>query len=1444
MSKKTSLILVIAFCLPWMNGWALEQKDGTCQIGSAEDLNAFAEQVNNGQTALNAVLIADVVCPAGHAMIGTSDHRYEGVFDGQGHTITVSIAGDEESLALFRYVNHKGVVKNLVVDGTVATSQKYAGGIVANHYGLLANCVSKVSITSTVDGDGTHGGLAALGFMGGEVVNCLSLAKIEGAATTNCGGIIGWMDGRAVVENNLTIAELDLLTVEGSQHVARNPGNIRGGFNNLYLADGWEDNDAKAVTEEQLKSGAVCFMLNSDQTKIQWTQTLGEDEYPMPFKTGKQVFASQAANCQGVAPAGTTFNNESGAECAKHDILSGHCQNEGCGFWDPFFCEMDAEGFWLLKSAEDMDWFAELHNYGGEYSSARLMADVDYSDRPRFLNRSNWYSGEFDGMGHTVTIDFVDSGETNNALFPIVAGTHISNLTVKGTINTGNKFAAGLVGSTKGEASTPSTFDHIITDVDIYSTVSGDGTHGGLVGVTDGVITATNCLALGDIVGAETNCCGGLIGWCSQATNLTNCAFAVELRIGELGSNTIGRYPDNLNLVNVAYVNPFADIPAKARQLSPEAVTNGDLAWALNGERFWDVTWYQTLEEDEHPVFDPTHGIVYRFGEVGGCVIGDQVGQMRKDLIEQELAYIQNPELVAQVSLKENYEAAVNAIGSINTMAEMQKVYVALMGEKQVVQTSADVYKKYIDKVAELLAYVENYPGFKDEDFDMLSTYFESSEEPSEAFPNGTAAYIIENALLGNEEIEAEIHFADDLVNAAIANGCAPGSEVTRFLTNPDLTDGCNGWEGVVGTAKTFTLSDGKVYGAGESWSANPMDMHQSVWLPKQGYYLFMMNGAYRPANDYSTYSHGAKIYANGNGVFLPTVLECIQPAEGAEDGVTCNITGEVADQPIYEDPADASSTLLGYAMHGHLSIAVGIRAGRAINSIIAEVGDDNMLTVGVCNPHGYYTAEEWTGFGNARLIYLGEDLENEVAKAALAQTLQGMMDRANTILNLYTFKSGDSYALYPNCDKALMDELRSLVEKAASETVPAGQYELIKQISALFDSIYDCRMAYSELYTKALRVEEVVNRYDAMLDESVKKELLNEVVAAYEAYENGSFTAEEARAALLDIKAPGLSKESPLVITTPEALQALHDLFVPAQMNYVALGADIDMSGVNDWKPLSENNTEGGYPIVDFDGRNHVIRNLRADMADMWYNGLFGVLCGNVRNLGVENAYVVSNASGDGILGGYLNHSTYNKPCYIENVWVTGKLIVNSGYCGGMFGNVAAESHFNNCYVNVDIETTASLAGGIIGRVRGMVDMKNVYAAGSMNQGGGIIGGGQQATTPPCTYQNVAVWNNTDRNFGTTAEADQLSGISYYDGSNFAELQKTVVAWDSNIWYCDMAEGSYPVLKDFATGLQNVKSAPKDGSKLVYDLMGRRIVGDKLQKGLYIIDGQKVMVK
>ena len=324
---------------------------------------------------------------------------------------------------------------------------------------------------------------------------------------------------------------------------------------------------------------------------------------------------------------------------------------------------------------------------------------------------------------------------------------------------------------------------------------------------------------------------------------------------------------------------------------------------------------------------------------------------------------------------------------------------------------------------------------------------------------------------------------------------------------------------------------------------------------------------------------------------------------------------------------------------------------------------------------------------------------------------------------------------------------------------------------------------------------------------------------------------------------------EDPIRIKSLHDMQVLHDYLKTGQMTYVTLETDLDMSGVTDWKPLNTNddtfNGKGYMNWVNFDGKGHTITGFNCTKSGQAYNSLFGVLCGAVYNLGLVDCNVVCDASGTGVLAGYVGHGNYQDTTYVYNTYVTGRINVPSGYCGGMFGNVGGETVIRNCYANLDITSDAKYLGGLIGRINAALLMENCYAAGNC-QGHGISGG-RNSLAPASVFNNIVVWNNNYEDFGPTTSPDVLTGIKYFNGENFEELQQAVVAWDPQTW---SAEGNeYPVLKATVsdpTGIQQTAGKATVNSSAVYSLSGVR-VGTSLRnlpKGIYIMNGKKVMVK
>ena len=129
-------------------------------------------------------------------MMGNSDHRFRGHFDGQGKTLTVNYDTGEEYAAPFRFVEG-AVIHDLKVDGTITTSKKFAAGLIANaaNGATITNCRVHTILSSSLNGDGTHAGFVANNTSGAlTITGCVFDGKMLGSKTNNCGGFVGWTE--------------------------------------------------------------------------------------------------------------------------------------------------------------------------------------------------------------------------------------------------------------------------------------------------------------------------------------------------------------------------------------------------------------------------------------------------------------------------------------------------------------------------------------------------------------------------------------------------------------------------------------------------------------------------------------------------------------------------------------------------------------------------------------------------------------------------------------------------------------------------------------------------------------------------------------------------------------------------------------------------------------------------------------------------------------------------------------------------------------------------------------------------------------------------------------------------------------------------------------------------------------------------------------------------
>ncbi len=83
---------------------------------------------------------------------------------------------------------------------------------------------------------------------------------------------------------------------------------VRGGYegtNNYFVTSMGDGSGARQLTNEQTAGGEACYLLNGDQSQLDWFQTLAVDAVPVPFASHAIVLKRDD---------GTYYNDDVGVE--------------------------------------------------------------------------------------------------------------------------------------------------------------------------------------------------------------------------------------------------------------------------------------------------------------------------------------------------------------------------------------------------------------------------------------------------------------------------------------------------------------------------------------------------------------------------------------------------------------------------------------------------------------------------------------------------------------------------------------------------------------------------------------------------------------------------------------------------------------------------------------------------------------------------------------------------------------------------------------------------------------------------------------------------------------------------------------------------------------------------------------------------------------------------
>ncbi|MCR5077994.1 MAG: hypothetical protein K6A82_08170 [Prevotella sp.] len=583
--------------------------DGYYEIGTPAELAWFAAKVNKGDNTVNGRLTADIDYTAKNVSIAADRaNSFHGTFDGQQHKISIAFKTTTDNTALFGYLD-AATIRNLLVDGSIETTGGFAGGIfsVSVNGGLLENVVSAVNIKSTAAGDATMGGIASNSAGALQLRNVAFVGSIDAPASEGSAGLIGYTHAgeEILMQNSFVAAKMNIakgafmnrkaVVMDNCYYIPMD--------NSFENQDPGADSRATVIADgKSLADGALCYLLNGSVSGGDlWFETLGTDRFPVPFATSETVYLAGHLNCAGKVTSETTYSNEDGLAAVDEHQLNENGECTVCGN------RVISTGAQLLSLQNDL-----AIGVVPEGVTVELKNDIDMSGVAGYVGlgtRDYPFKGIFDGKNHRVRNMSIEASEGNAGFFGFVTGgTKVKNLTVDASCDVyGEKgWTAGIIGVVVNNGGLVE-----LENVGNEASVTAEGPNAaGIIGVAEGcLIHLTNVYNTGTVTGAKES--AAISGWLSRNAVLKNVYNAGDVTVsGVDGNNTFARVQDG----RITMTNCFETNGSQATTVTAEQVRNGELCYLLNGSADKGRNFFQTLDEDMHPVLDPTHKTISKEG--------------------------------------------------------------------------------------------------------------------------------------------------------------------------------------------------------------------------------------------------------------------------------------------------------------------------------------------------------------------------------------------------------------------------------------------------------------------------------------------------------------------------------------------------------------------------------------------------------------------------------------------------------------------------------------------------------------------------------------------------------------------------------------------------------------------------------------------------------------
>ena len=277
-----------------------------------------------------------------------------------------------------------------------------------------------------------------------------------------------------------------------------------------------------------------------------------------------------------------------------------------------------------IGSVADWKAFCNRVNNGEATLNAKMTKDVDLGEEIVMAGTLDpnspgydlfYYTGTFDGQGHTLSFNWNAGKDDKIAPFKYVKDATIKNLRTQGKITSKGDGLSGMVYIALGTT----TISGCISDVDITGGGGGwDASHaaGMVQAVADGAsVHITDCLVKGSITDnadESERAMAGFVFSNSGTYTLTRCLYLGKNNAtSDTTGKTFGRDSYGFTFTDCYYLNTCGK--AQGTQVTAERLKSGEMAKLLQGDRTENV-WGQTLGTDTIP--QPTTDAKKRVYEV------------------------------------------------------------------------------------------------------------------------------------------------------------------------------------------------------------------------------------------------------------------------------------------------------------------------------------------------------------------------------------------------------------------------------------------------------------------------------------------------------------------------------------------------------------------------------------------------------------------------------------------------------------------------------------------------------------------------------------------------------------------------------------------------------------------------------------------------------------